>query len=139
MSIIAPIHALTAKGAAAAIYAADHVQVEVLKVHARVNDGYIDVNPPIIDAVNVNVCVGVGENALDPGGNSLAKDLPDLIAFNVLDVGVHLQGGHRLCGHPDGKTLQRVLVDVANLPPTCPAISLDAAADDFTLSWRTTM
>jgi hypothetical protein len=53
--------------------ATHYVKVRVLKIHASVNDRHIHINPEIIGAVNSQVCIGIGENALDARGMVWAK------------------------------------------------------------------
>ncbi|EKD33761.1 MAG: hypothetical protein ACD_75C02603G0004 [uncultured bacterium] len=84
-------------------------------IYAGIDDRHIRINPFVVDTVDVDCRIAVGEDPSKAGGLRLRKSVPDVIGRHVFDPGVPPQSGDCLGRDGDRKTLQGVLVNKTKL------------------------
>ena len=99
-----------------AVNTARHIQIRVLEIDARIQNGHIYIYP-LINAVELEVCVAGGKHALNPSGCLLGSDLHGQVRFHKGDTGIVAQPCRGRSRKFNRESLQRVLVDKTNLPP----------------------
>jgi len=100
-----------------AVHTAGHIQLRMLEVDAGVDDRHVHIHAIIVAAVDINLRVGIGKDALDAGGHGLGADAALHVFDHICHARVVLQRFQAPGWHDRRHAFQGMLVNETGCKP----------------------